>query len=791
MESSSRPVELAMFARSQDLIGMQDMSTSLLTNPFTSNRTLVGPYDRQVRPVDPNPLEQWYTNNDGPWIPKGIAPPGEQSSSRFNAASRGNGFVFSGTYRESISPSECDTLPPGAMPSDSGYGSHGAKPSIATASVCRDDGMDQSQDTQSLAGQFSDLQFQASFNLDPRQWPQAQGQQPALSRAAPSEGKELTCETCQKKLKTNSELKKHKQRHTKPHVCDVPGCNRREGFSTSNDLDRHKRSVHPAESATGNRYRCTHGACRNKDKVWPRADNFRAHIKRVHRQEVGDDDLEKYVFQQPPPQQDVLTDLVGMQPTHVEYNYQLSPGMQNHFSQGYWSQGANASSVIDISPDAATNRQMASHPVEGARSLNPQADVISRTKVGITDSAEGSPSSERDNTISSFPDSGLDAFCDQRYVSPRDLSQHSVAHKLPSLSKDNATTVYGGSLDPSPVNSNQMLDSQSPLAGDRKPLSDGKGAPVPSAADVSSLIIDLKDPDKIKQVLETLQSRGVLEELGYKKEIALATEDKRTEGPANAIQDAQNTQNSCSECPKTFARRCELKKHMKRHEKPYGCTFHGCNKRFGSKNDWKRHENSQHFLLDIWKCDVNMSQTTTAEPCGKVSHRRELFRQHLTNNHQLTTEDVEKKLEDCRVGRNCESRFWCGFCQDIIRIKQKGLHAWTERFNHIDDHLAGRNGMSLKQIDDWKNVDPDAPPAIDASTSDSENGDLPEGSLASISRRAMTSIGVPRHGGHSTGVKRKADSAGDVRHAKRTKNDGTVTKCVSMHIAEPLIFPAV
>jgi hypothetical protein len=46
-----------------------------------------------------------------------------------------------------------------------------------------------------------------------------------------------------------------------------------------------------------------------------------------------------------------------------------------------------------------------------------------------------------------------------------------------------------------------------------------------------------------------------------------------------------------------------FRKHMKRHQKPYACTrVPGCDKRFGSKSDWKRHENDQHIQLQFWRC---------------------------------------------------------------------------------------------------------------------------------------------------------------------------------------------
>lgn len=90
--------------------------------------------------------------------------------------------------------------------------------------------------------------------------------------------------------------RKHKQKHEKPHHCDVPGCIRTEGFSTPNDVDRHKRSCHPEQRANGKYYRCIVQGCRKKEKKWPRADNFRQHLKRVHGVQARDDDLEAYVY---------------------------------------------------------------------------------------------------------------------------------------------------------------------------------------------------------------------------------------------------------------------------------------------------------------------------------------------------------------------------------------------------------------------------------------------------------------------------------------------------------------
>lgn len=146
------------------------------------------------------------------------------------------------------------------------------------------------------------------------------------------------------------------------------------------------------------------------------------------------------------------------------------------------------------------------------------------------------------------------------------------------------------------------------------------------------------------------------------------------------------------------------RKHLKRHEKPYGCTQ--CQKRFGSKNDWKRHENSQHFQHEIWKCDERLRAPLSSETCNKVCHRRETFKQHLVSHHGICDPPKqEDKLDRCRIDRLGEARFWCGFCREIIELEpenRSGQSPCNARYNHIDDHYYGRNGAVKKEASEWE-----------------------------------------------------------------------------------------
>lgn len=194
VESHQIHADMSFMSRSQDLAGL-DVGTTLLSVPFPSTSPILSTYHGQP-PAVPISLEQWYTRNDGPWIPQNLAPTGQNVPN-----TRGHRFGYPGPYRESISPSECETAPPGYILSDSGYGSHGgAKQSVTTASIY--EAPLDSLESQRFMGDFSKL-----MSSGPWVSAQPQAQMSNMHRTIPSNSRELKCDTCQKVLKTNSELK--------------------------------------------------------------------------------------------------------------------------------------------------------------------------------------------------------------------------------------------------------------------------------------------------------------------------------------------------------------------------------------------------------------------------------------------------------------------------------------------------------------------------------------------------------------------------------------------------------
>ena len=77
---------------------------------------------------------------------------------------------------------------------------------------------------------------------------------------------------------------KHMLKHVKNFTCSENSCKRAgQGFSTINDLDRHRKSVHKIGVTNSKSYMCAAASCTNKDKIWPRLDNFKQHVQRMHK----------------------------------------------------------------------------------------------------------------------------------------------------------------------------------------------------------------------------------------------------------------------------------------------------------------------------------------------------------------------------------------------------------------------------------------------------------------------------------------------------------------------------
>lgn len=163
------------------------------------------PVDSQVRAAAQDPLQQWYTGNDGPWIPKGIsAVPEERLHSRARTGNRIH-MPYGNHYRQPNS-SDAGSFQYGVAPSDSGYGT---RHSDGNASVFSADINDRDQDCQSLVGHVADYQpFQGLNEMGLQQRDTRINEPwPPVPSSSPSNTPNIVCPTCRKLVKTRSELK--------------------------------------------------------------------------------------------------------------------------------------------------------------------------------------------------------------------------------------------------------------------------------------------------------------------------------------------------------------------------------------------------------------------------------------------------------------------------------------------------------------------------------------------------------------------------------------------------------
>ncbi|KAF2718150.1 hypothetical protein K431DRAFT_306277 [Polychaeton citri CBS 116435] len=460
-------------------------------------------------------------------------------------------------------------------------------------------------------------------------WPSSQGRQPnaqarpiprrpgSVKTCPPSRGQRRPrgrsdaafCSECGRKSKNPSDGRKHALTHCRPFTCPVVGCKRElDGFSTRNDLERHKKSVHNIKPLVGSKWGYICSSCNPPDKQqdagdtpqkwWPRLDNFKAHIRRKHEdQDIGAIIEASKRETRPGDAQTVITNFhdSGIDPSQ-------NGGDQNDQRDALFS------------PVAAN--YMSREPTNQETFLLETGGAFDQSMPGFDGSSGfGLPSFALSTNFQSF-------------------------HVAPALNIP-MPAIHG-------IDRKKRRISQT-------------GAALDTAANA-------KHCEKATPSKDNTSQHGIL------------------------LPDGQW---ECKTCKKLKPRECDLKKHVKRHTRPYGCTFAGCFKRFGSRNDWKRHESSQHRIPDLWACDCNDVS------CQRLYRQEEPFRKHLqkrlaSSGSGSCVEDLGQLLQKSHLGSNGNYRFWCGFCKEQVP-QPDDYRPWESRCEHIGNHF-DKDGST---IDSW------------------------------------------------------------------------------------------
>lgn len=406
--------------------------------------------------------------------------------------------------------------------------------------------------------------------------------------------------------KCPSDKRKHEARHRKLFKCDEPNCPRKEGFGTINDLARHKKCVHNKEPERGPKmmYMCFGINCPRPTKRWPRLDNFKQHLHRMHHEEDGEALLKKSM--------EWYEKVICRPAKSVAAN---SP---------------NCESVLESQEEAIT--------ANSASKLEPGANGTSQKSQVFTFGATPEPHLQTSTGTdpSQFPAFGSLGLTGQdSSVDRTTKSEASITDAA-----DNLINAMTKMMNNRGRKSSQNFDEGIDLDPDNTQLSQAQ-----------------------RQMLQKVLS-AALERLSDNE----------------SVQDGEKQDwFQCDACPKRTRLRCEMKKHQKRHERPYGCTFPHCAKSFGSKADWKRHEISQHLSVPSWLCTVPDS---TKGSCERLFYRPDIYAQHLRQ-HGMQEYQIASATNN-RLDLNGQSDFWCGFCNRRVMLKSHGAAALDERFNHID-----------------------------------------------------------------------------------------------------------
>jgi hypothetical protein len=219
---------------------------------------------------------------------------------------------------------------------------------------------------------------------------------------------------------------------------------------------------------------------------------------------------------------------------------------------------------------------------------------------------------------------------------------------------------------------------------------------------------------------------GEVEDIGAALELRPLTANnlEKLTGPTNVLGKHDDTEslNSSTQAVWTATRKSKrrLPQKVGSNSRTFPCLLqhYGCGASYASKNEWKRHLNTQHFKSGFRRCDL-CPPTIDLADVGRVYYndfnRKDLFTQHLRRMHAAprdmsnTSKDYPVKednipqhqtrcFQQLRILPNVVS---CVFC---TRVYLKS-DAWAEGVEHIGRHLEKDPEEKIAATwRDWKQV---------------------------------------------------------------------------------------
>ncbi|KAL9112055.1 MAG: hypothetical protein Q9227_003675 [Pyrenula ochraceoflavens] len=502
------------------------------------------------------------------------------------------------------------------------------------------------------------------------------------------------------------------------------------GFPTVNDLERHKHSKHGIEPAEGRPkfkdWKCFAPGCPKAGHIFNRQDNFKAHLNRMHPDldvdeymKISEDHFKNERAEELQKQQ-AAREAGKLLPVNSPVNF--DPSM---LSSNRWPNFSNSNPNFQASPHSqalGSSSNRAARPqrlTRGTGSHGDRAGLISNS--GSSAEMNFPRNFNSSQSVYNFPQTPMSATMERTgsaFSAPNNQLPPTSAYSLPSLNTNqlDMTNFTGNHLETRsvalPEHNREDVLSIDP--------SYHEPAVTPTQKEDESADADLLG--LLRTAMNSKNHTSALNE-NEKAQLKLVlraglnslnpTQSSSTATPTSPSP-ADNSKGiwNCKKCPdRTFDRACDLRKHERRHDKPYACTHDNCGKTFGSKADWKRHENTMHVQMEGWRCPLPTPIKAGAEQqqsrlapseqlCKKMFFRREIFTGHLRTIHGVRDDAEVKRLASdpkVRIGRDGQTSFWCGFCKDIVTLKEKGIKGNEERFDHIDYHFRAES----KGMESW------------------------------------------------------------------------------------------
>lgn len=534
------------------------------------------------------------------------------------------------------------------------------------------------------------------------------------------------------------------------HFCDRCKLPNSSGFSTTNDLARHKRGVHGIFEHGEKIWRCRMEGCTCANKIWPRRDNFQSHLKRMHfnnddnkARDAVDQFQEAYDVQTHGPIDSLKTEhsrgsrarnmSASMGPpaslsitgnTVAHQLYTDSPLIQKRRQFNQHHRGA-----------AQNNPWSASSPImqQGdefipTSNFGPQLSSVDPGLLTIDSIATGWTTTPRRNrgkprgtlTAPPNPDTRIRH---KREIEEENRAVSQLSQNKPATGDLNFTGQFNGYENA--TTPNQLLSSSSSsqtinLSADLNDPEQGFQELREKFKDFSPAAINLMKMMMPAETWARLSAQtGQLEESNQSPDSSKRSvppqpprkkkaDDEKTLKCDHVVEQKGDKKGTAALCGASFKAKSELRKHKKRHDKRFGCTFDHCYSKFGTKWEWKRHEHSQHLQEEAWRCRI--------KHCQELHSDKEEFKKHLKQHHSKADMDsIAREVKKCWLAGKWLGSYWCGYCKHVVRSeKEYGREMDDERLEHIGAHVLdgcksldwvelagnGKTKKEMKEIDE-------------------------------------------------------------------------------------------